>query len=37
MTLYRVRLHQRDIWPDYDGGADDDLEIEIFEHWLEPA
>ena len=37
MTLYRVRLKQRDIWPDYDGGPDDDLEIEIFEHWLEPA
>lgn len=36
-TLYRVRLRQSDIWPDYRGGRDDDLEIEIFEHWLEPA
>ena len=35
--LYRVRLRQSDIWPDYRGGRDDDLEIEIFEHWLEPA
>ena len=36
-VLYRVRLRQSDIWPDYRGGRDDGLEIEIFEHWLEPA
>ena len=34
-TVYRVRLNQVDLWPDYDGPADDTLEIEIFEHWLE--
>ena len=34
-TLYRVRLAQTDIWPDYDGEPSDQLEIEIFEHWLE--
>jgi hypothetical protein len=33
-TLYRVQLTQQDIWPDYQGGAADSLEIEIFEHWL---
>ena len=36
-TLYRVRLIQEDLWPDYDGAPKDALEIEIFEHWLEPA
>lgn len=36
-ALYRVRLEQRDLWPDYRGGAGDRLEAEIFEHWLEPA
>lgn len=36
-TVYRVRLMQRDLWPDYAGNDDDSLEIEIFEHWLEAA
>lgn len=35
--LYRVRFLQREVWPDYQGGADDALEVEIFQHWLEPA
>ena len=35
--LYRVRIRQRDIWPDYEGGAKDSLELEIYEHWLEKA
>ena len=35
--LYRVRFRQRDVWPDYAGSADDAVEIEIYEHWLEPA
>jgi nitrile hydratase len=35
--LYRVRIRQADIWPDYQGSAKDLLELEIFEHWLEPA
>ncbi len=35
--LYRVRIPQRSLWPDYSGPAHDQLEIEIFEHWLEPA
>jgi nitrile hydratase len=37
LTLYRVRLKQRDLWPDYAGPAQDHLEAEIFEHWLEPV
>jgi len=35
--LYRVRLAQRELWPDYAGAAGDQLEVEIFEHWLEPV
>ena len=33
--LYRVRFRQQDVWPDYRGSADDVLEIEIYQHWLE--
>ena len=36
-TLYRVRLRQAELWPDYAGNPNDLLEVEIFEHWLEPA
>jgi nitrile hydratase len=36
-VLYRVRFAQRDIWPDYAGPERDYLELEIYEHWLEPA
>ena len=36
-TLYRVHLKQADVWPDYAESPRDTLEIEIFEHWLEPA
>jgi nitrile hydratase len=35
--LYRVRFAQRQVWPDYAGTADDTVDIEIYEHWLEPA
>lgn len=34
--LYRVRIAQTDLWPAYEGVHDDKVEIEIFEHWLEP-
>lgn len=36
-TLYRVRFRQRDMWPDYAGNPADTIDIEIFEHWLEPV
>jgi len=36
-VLYRVRFRQRELWPDYAGGERDHLELEIYEHWLEPA
>ncbi len=35
--LYRVRIPQKTLWPDYSGTAMDHLDIEIFEHWLEAA
>ncbi|MGQ0655299.1 MAG: SH3-like domain-containing protein [Betaproteobacteria bacterium] len=35
--LYRVRFRQKDVWPDYAGADADVLEIEIYQHWLEPA
>lgn len=37
VPLYRVRLSQAELWPDYAGPASDTLELEIFDHWLEPA
>ena len=35
--IYRVRISQADLWSTYAGTDRDKLEIEIFEHWLEPA
>ena len=35
--LYRVRFRQRDLWRDYGGGGDDTVDVEIYQHWLEPA
>lgn len=35
--LYRVRFAQPEVWPDYQGPKDDTIDVEIYEHWLEPA
>jgi nitrile hydratase len=35
--LYRVRFRQSEIWPDYAGAQADTLDVEIYEHWLDPA
>lgn len=35
--LYKVEFQQTDLWNDYAGSPDDNLYIDIFEHWLEPA
>ena len=35
--LYRVRFLQREVWPAYQGNPGDTVDIEIFQHWLEPA
>ena len=34
--LYKVRFRQGDIWGRYVGPAHDNLEADIYEHWLEP-
>jgi len=26
---------QKEVWPDYIGSAEDVVEVEIFQHWLE--
>jgi nitrile hydratase len=36
-VLYRVRFRQKEVWPKYRGPERDVVEMEIFEHWLEPA
>lgn len=35
-VLYRVRFTQKDVWPGYDGPDHDTIDMEIFEHWLDP-
>lgn len=35
--LYRVRFLCRELWHDYAGNPSDVVEIEIFQHWLEPV
>ena len=37
LPLYRVRFRQTDVWPDYDNGANDTIDVELYEPWLEPA
>ena len=36
-VLYRVRFPQQHVWNDYKGPERDIIEMEIYEHWLEPA
>ena len=36
-VLYKVRFKQGDLWGRYLGPAGDELEADIYEHWLEPA
>ncbi len=35
--IYRVTIPQTDLWQPYEGTEMDIVELEIFEHWLEPA
>jgi nitrile hydratase len=35
--LYRVRFRRADLWPGDDGPSEDCVEVEVYEHWLEPA
>ena len=36
-ALYRVRFMQSEVWDRYAGGALDTVDIDLYEHWLEPA
>ena len=36
-VLYRVRFKQSHVWENYAGPEADIIEMEIYEHWLEPA
>lgn len=35
--LYRVRFPMTEVWSDYEGPHQDVVDVEIYEHWLEPA
>jgi nitrile hydratase len=37
VPLYRVRFLQCEVWDVYQGPVGDTLDVEIYEHWLEPA
>ncbi len=36
-TLFRVTFLQCDLWPDYEGSAEDTTVVDIYEHWLQDA
>lgn len=36
-VLYRVRFPLDAVWEHYEGGPNDTLDVELYEHWLEPA
>ena len=33
--LYRVRFRQCEVWPNYAGHAQDSIDVEIYQHWLQ--
>jgi nitrile hydratase len=35
--LYRVRFAQKDVWPNYAGPDGDTVDVDMYEHWLQPA
>ncbi len=37
LTLYRVRFVQNEVWDSYAENPKDTVDIEIYEHWLEPV
>jgi nitrile hydratase len=34
--LYKVRFRQADVWKHYIGPSGDNIEVDVYEHWLEP-
>lgn len=37
LPVWRVAFRMADLWPHFDGGPDDTLFLEIYDHWLAPA
>lgn len=37
LVLYTVRFRQKDLWPGYSGPERDQLDIDIYGPWLQPA
>jgi hypothetical protein len=37
VVLYKVRFKQGELWEHYAGPACDQLEVDIYEHWLKPT
>lgn len=37
VRLYRVRFSQTALWAGYSGAPGDEVDVEIYEHWLEPV
>ena len=35
--LYRVSFDQTSLWEGYPGGSNDEILVDIYENWLEPA
>ena len=35
-VLYRIRFKQKDVWPDYQGGPNDTVVADIYDHWIDP-
>lgn len=36
-VLYRVRFRLGSVWDRYEGSPADTLDVELYEHWLEPT
>lgn len=37
VQLYRVQFQQGDIWPEHNSSSNHVVEVEVYEHWLEPS
>ncbi len=35
--LYLVKFPQAEVWPKYQGGPQDAVLVDLYEHWLNPA
>ena len=36
-VLYKVRFKQKDLWENYSGNSNDQLELDVYENWLKPV